>query len=331
VTVEAVLPYWLDRSDEEALGIARQVERAGLGALWVGEMATFDAGALATAIGDRTERLALRIGPLAVGVRSPVAVALAASSVATLTGHPVDVALGASSPGIVAGWHGRPWEQTARRMRETIECLRPILRGERADYDGDLLRSHGFRLRRPVPEARIWAAAFGPAMTRVAARHADGVLLNLVSPDHVREVSQTVAEEADRVGRTAPPLAVWVPAAIEPAEAARAQLAGQLAVYLAPPGYGEMFSSLGFAELVKRARGGARRAELAADIPLELAEQVGAIGSAEHVAERIAAYHQAGADVVGVVPSTAEDPDGKRVLEAAATGAGSLRTGRPGG
>ena len=51
--LEGVLPFWLDRADEEALEIALEVRRAGLGALWVGELATFDAVALATAIGDR--------------------------------------------------------------------------------------------------------------------------------------------------------------------------------------------------------------------------------------------------------------------------------------
>ena len=68
--VEGVLPYWLDRPDEEALDIALAVEEAGLDALWIGELVTFDAVALATAIGDRTERLRLKLGPLAVGVRS---------------------------------------------------------------------------------------------------------------------------------------------------------------------------------------------------------------------------------------------------------------------
>ncbi len=204
-------------------------------------------------------------------------------------------------------------------MRETIECLRGILAGERADYEGEHVRVHGFRLRRPLARTRIWAAAFGPAMTRVAARHAGGVLLNLVSPDHVRSVKQVIEAEAAQAGRPAPPLAVWVPAAIEPGQAATAQLAGQLAVYLAPPGYGEMFSALGFPELVERAREGGRRAELAAEIPVELLEQVGAIGTAEQIRQRIAEYHQAGADVVGVVPSTAEDPAGARVLKAAAS------------
>lgn len=320
--IEAVLPYWLDRPDEEALDIAGEVERAGLGGLWIGEMATFDAVALATAIGHRTEQLNLTVGPLAVGVRSPVALALAVSSVNGLTGHAVDLALGASSPVIVSAWHDRAWERPAPRTRELLECLRTLLAGERAAYDGELVRAHGFRLRRPVPEARLWVAAFGPAMTRVAARHADGVLLNLVPPEHVREVRERVDAEAAQAGRQAPPIAVWVPAALDPGPEALAQLAGQLAVYLAPPGYGEMFADLGFGELVARARSGGRRKELAAATPRELIEQVGAIGSAGQISERLAAYRQAGADVVGVVPTTAEDPAGARVLSAVA-GCGS--------
>jgi probable F420-dependent oxidoreductase len=318
--VDGVLPYWLDRPDEEALGVADAVRDAGLAGLWVGEMATFDAFALATAVGLRTEGgPALTIGPLAVGVRSPVAIALGASSVATLTGAEVGIALGASSPLIVAGWHDREWAHAAARTRETIEALRPILAGERADHDGEHVRAHGFRLRAPLPGARISVAAFGPAMTRVAARHADEVVLNLVPPEHVRAVRATIDAEATAAGRDAPPaLAVWVPAALDPGEAARAQLAAQLAVYLAPPGYGEMFTELGFGSLVERARSGARRAEVAAALPFELLQQVGAVGSAGEVARRVAEYRAAGADRVGIAPSTAEDPDGRGVLRAAA-------------
>jgi alkanesulfonate monooxygenase SsuD/methylene tetrahydromethanopterin reductase-like flavin-dependent oxidoreductase (luciferase family) len=69
--VEGVLPFWLDRPDLEALDIATAVRDAGLGTVWIGEMATFDAFALATAVGRRTPGLALKIGPIAIGVRSP--------------------------------------------------------------------------------------------------------------------------------------------------------------------------------------------------------------------------------------------------------------------
>jgi probable F420-dependent oxidoreductase len=251
-------------------------------------------------------------------VRSPVTLALGVSSVASLTGTTVDIALGASSPMIVAGWHDREWAHAAPRVRETIECLRSLFAGERSDYDGGQVRSHGFRLRRPRPETRIAVGAFGPAVTRVAARHADEVVLNLVPPQRVAQVRATIDGEAAKVGRTPPSLTVWVPAAFEPGEAALRQLAAQLAVYLAPPGYGEMFCELGYGDLVQRARAGAGRRELADHVPADLLGQICLAGSTERIAETLRAYHEAGADCVAVVPSTAEDPGGRAVLTAVA-------------
>ena len=145
-------------------------------------------------------------------------------------------------------------------MRETIECLRSILAGTRVDYTGQHVRSHGFRLRKPMPDSRIAVGAFGPAMTRVAAQHADEVVLNLVPPARVADMRAIIDAEAAAAGRIPPRLTVWVPVAVNPGDAALRQLAAQLAVYLAPPGYGEMFSELGFLDLVQRARAGARRA-----------------------------------------------------------------------
>lgn len=316
--IEAALPFWLDRPDDEALRIARSARDAGIGALWIGEMATFDAFALATAVGMANPGLRLKLGPLPISVRTPVGMAFGARSVATLTGCPVDLALGASSPVIVTGWHDREWLRGAPRMRETIACLRAILRGERAGFDGHLVRSHGFRLRDPLPEALIGMGVFGPVMTRVAAELADDVVLNLATPHRVAAVRKRIDIRAAAIGRTRPHLTVWVTVAVEPGEAAVRQAANQLSVYLAPPGYGEMFSELGFADIVARARGGARRGELAAAIPGEMIAQLGAVGSAEQVTARIHAYLRAGADTVAVVPSTADDPDGRAALRCAA-------------
>lgn len=316
--IEAALPFWLDRPDTEALGIARSARDAGLDALWVGEMATYDAFALATAIGTATPELRLRLGPLPISVRTPAGLAFGASSVASLTGCKVDLALGASSPTIVTSWHDRDWMHAATRMRETIECLRPILAGERSNYDGRLLRSHGFRLRHPLPDARIAVGTFGPATLRVASEFADEIVLNLATPQRVSEVRRQIDADAAAAGRRPPHLTVWVTAAVDPGEAARRQAANQLSVYLAPPGYGEMFTELGFASLVAAARNGTRRSELAEAIPLDMVAQLGAVGSPEQVTERLRAYLHAGADTVAVVPSTADDPDGRAVLRCAA-------------
>ena len=314
--IEVVLPFWLDRPDGEAMDIALAAAELGFGALWIGEMATYDAFALATAVGLRAPEMALKIGPLAVGVRGPVGLALGVSSVASLTGSRVDVALGASSPAIVAGWHDRRWVHHVPVMRETIECLRSILTGARTEYVGQHVSSHGFRLRGPQPETRIALGAFGPGMIRLAAQSADEVVLNLASPARVAQVRAAMDSAAAAAGRAAPRLTVWVPAALDPGAPAHAQLAAQLAVYLSPPGYGEMFSALGFDDLVRIARTGASRRELAAAIPVELLHAVSALGTAESVAARLDAYREAGADCVAVVPSTAQDPGARMTLGA---------------
>lgn len=311
--VEVVLPFWLDRPDLEATQIAQAASENGFDALWIGEMATFDAFALATAIGLRAPELILKIGPLAVGVRGPVTLALGVSTVASLTGNRVDLALGASSPAIVAGWHNRQWARHVAVMRETIECLRPMLAGTRVDYTGRHVASHGFRLRSPSPDTRIALGAFGPGMIDLAARRADELVLNLASPARVAEVKAAL-----RKSGADPRLTVWVPVALEPGVDAHAQLAGQLAVYLAPPGYGEMFSALGFDDLVQKARSGATRRELAAAIPVELLDAVSAMGSADRIAAQLRAYRDAGADCVAVVPATAEDPGARATLTALA-------------
>jgi probable F420-dependent oxidoreductase len=319
--LQVVAPFWLDRPDEEVMDIAAAAARHRFATMWLGEMASFDAFALATAVGLRTPGLALKIGPLAVGVRSPVALALGLASVATLTGAHVDLALGASSPDIVSGWHDRPWTALAPRARETVEAVRSILAGERAAYDGEHVRAHGFRLRAPQRDARVSLAAFGPQMTRVAAAAADEIVLNLVTPGRVAEVRVIADSHAHSHGRPAPEIAVWVSAALDPGELALAQMAAQIAVYLRPPGYGEMFTELGFGPLVERSRTGAKRTELAQEIPIELLRDVCAVGSAAEVTARLASYLEAGATHVGVVPVTAEDPGGDRLLAALAAGA----------
>jgi alkanesulfonate monooxygenase SsuD/methylene tetrahydromethanopterin reductase-like flavin-dependent oxidoreductase (luciferase family) len=155
-------------------------------------------------------------------------------------------------------------------------------------------------------------------MTRVAAQHADEVVLNLVPPTRVAEIREVIDTEAQTAGRPAPGLTVWVPVSVDPGDAAHSQLSAQLAVYLAPPGYGEMFSELGFLDLVQRARAGAKRFELAAAVPVELLDQVCALGSPDRIAARLQAYYEAGADSVAIVPGTAEDPGGAATLNAVA-------------
>ncbi len=95
--LSVVTPLWQDRHPSENLEVARNADRLGFPELWIGEMATFDAFAFATAAGLQTERIGLTLGPLAVSVRTPMTMAMGIASVAALTGRETRLALGAST------------------------------------------------------------------------------------------------------------------------------------------------------------------------------------------------------------------------------------------
>ncbi|MTE15754.1 LLM class flavin-dependent oxidoreductase [Nocardia aurantiaca] len=387
------LPYWQNREPLDALRVAEAADRLGYHRLWIGEMATFDAFALATAIGRSPGRIPLCIGPLAIGVRSPATIAMGTATVAALTGRPVDIALGSSSTVVVRDWHGRRRHRTARHLEEATRIVRALLAGEKVEYDGLIERVRGFRLRLPalgptlarsvdgphtdaqigrpsvgsaharhgreqqsrpptapegaatVDEAEnagpravaaprggeVVVAAFGERALEVAARCADRVVLNLVTPAQVARCVAVIREFAAAAGRPAPPVSVWVTAAFEPDAGMLVTVRRGVVGYLRAPGYDAMFTEAGFGDVVELARTGAHPRQVLAAIPNELPAAVGIFGDAETVAARLGRYRDAGADEVVIVPVTADDdPAGQRTLEALA-GIRAQSAGRPEG
>jgi probable F420-dependent oxidoreductase len=314
--VAVTLGLWQDRPAEEALTTARVADALGFNELWIGEMATYDAFVLATHIGSCTDRIGFVIGPLAVSVRDPVSIAMGAASVAALTGRPVGVAVGTSSEMLVEQWHGRKRMQPSVALRESLLALRPLLRGEKVSFAGEVVRTSGYRLRLPAPNSTLSAAAFGPSAVRAAARLADRMVLNLTTPASAARLIEAMRAGAEAAGRSAPRVALWAPAAVDPDEEARHQLRRAVVSYLAAAGYREMFEKAGHAELVALALRRPHPGELLAAIPDSLVEEVGLVGRREQVRERLAAYARAGVDEVAVAAaSTSTDPAGGRTLE----------------
>ena len=69
--VAVTLPYWLDRPAGEALAVVRAAEAAGIPELWIGEMATFEAFALAGAVAASTAIERIVVGPAAARAARP--------------------------------------------------------------------------------------------------------------------------------------------------------------------------------------------------------------------------------------------------------------------
>ena len=313
-----VTPLWQDRPAGENMEVAVNADRLGYPELWIGEMATFDAFALATAVGGHTRQIALSIGPLAVSVRTPVTMAMGIASVAALTGRQVALALGASSTVVVEQWHGRPRSCTASHLDETAQIVRGLLAGDKVNFSGELASCRGYRLRLDAVSSPLTVAAFGPAAVRVAARRAERMLLNMVTPDSLARLRAELAAAAAAAGKPTPQVAVWLSCAVDPAPEAIQQLLRAMVGYLAAPGYAEMFIEAGFSDLVRLARSRPHPGELLAAMPDELVAAVGLVGTEAAIARRLEQYRAAGADEICLVPATAGDPAGARTLAAMA-------------
>ena len=314
--LSVVTPLWQDRPASENLEVAINADRLGFPELWIGEMATYDAFAFATAAALNTKQISLTIGPLAVSVRSPMTMAMGTASVADLTGRQTQLALGASSVVVVEEWHGQQRSRTATHLAETAQIVRGLLNGEKVIFEGELASCKGYRLRLDAPATPLTIAAFGPAAVRAAARHADRMLLNMVTPESLATLREQMETAAAKAGKPAPSLAVWLTCAVDSEREAIDQQLRAVLGYLAAPGYAEMISAAGFAEVVEFARSRPHPKELLAVMPDELVSAIGLVGSEADIARRLEEYRAAGADEVCLVPATAGDPGGIRTLQA---------------
>jgi probable F420-dependent oxidoreductase len=315
VGIEISLGLWQDRPPEEVIQTAILADRYGYPAVWIGEMATWDAFALGAHVGRDFRRSALVLGPFAVGVRDPTMIAMGVASVAALTGRPVGVALGTSSPTVVQQWHGRDHGRSGVALAESAQVVRALLDGGRGEIDGSVIRTRGYRLRLTPPRSELIIAAFGERAIRTAARHADRMVLNLLDAASVADLVGRLKVAAGEAGRECPRVAVWVSAAVDPGPDALEQLRRGVVGYLAAPGYRDMFTRAGFGELVDYALTRPHPRDLLAAVPPHLVEVVGIVGDEATVADRIAEYGAAGADDVVVVPSATDaDPAADRTL-----------------
>jgi probable F420-dependent oxidoreductase len=317
--LEVSLGLWQDRPPEEVIDTAVIADSFGYRAIWVGEMATWDAFALGTHIGARLTQSDLVLGPLAVAVRDPAMIAMGVASVASLTGRGVSVALGTSSTTVVERWHGRDRSRSALALAESAVAVRALLDGEKARVDGVMVRTSGYHLRLRAPKSELIVAAFGDQAIRVAARHADRMVLNLIDPDSVRTLVTKLRAAAEEFGRPCPRVAVWTGCAIDPGPLAIEQLRRSVVGYLAAPGYADMFRAAGFPELVDYALTRPHPTDLLARVPTELNRVTGLVGDVERVEARIKEYAAAGADDIVIVPAaTDDDPAAERTLRLAA-------------
>ncbi|MGH3272979.1 MAG: LLM class F420-dependent oxidoreductase [Streptosporangiaceae bacterium] len=250
----------------------------------------------------------LRLGTAIAGIytRAPVALAMAAGTLAALAPGKFVMGIGTSSKVAVEQWNGIPFEKPVQRSRDMLRFLRAALSGAKVTQQYETFSVNGFRLD-PAPEVppALALAALRPGMIKVAVRESDAVITNWLAPKDVPRVRSVAGEDVEVIAR------VFVCPTTD-TDVARAIGRRVVAAYLTVPVYAAFHEWLGRGELLapmlKAWAAGDRRGALEV-LPDEVVDDLIIHGPLEHCRERVAEYHATGLDtpIIQLLPAPGAD------------------------
>lgn len=215
-------------------------QQENVDSLWVPESWGRESFATLGAISQVTKKVSLGTSIINIYSRTPAIVAMAATTLDMLSDNRTIIGLGASTAAIVENWHGLKFNRPASRMKEYIECLRLMTRGEKVKYNGEFFQINNFKILHQPQRANIpiFMAAVNKKMVSMASKLADGILLYLRP---LEELKRTTTELKQATKGKSFEIACSFICAMsnkEP-EKARARAATTLAFYIA---VGEYYS-----------------------------------------------------------------------------------------
>ena len=314
-----------------AADTVRSLELAGLDTVWVAEAYGFDAPSLMGYLAAKTERIEIGSAIMNIYSRTPTALGQTAAGLDNVSEGRTILGLGASGPQVIEGWHGVPYDKPTARMREVVDIVRRVLRREVVQNDGviklPLPQGQGTGLGKPLkllnhPERSIvpiYIAALGRKSVEATAEYADGWIPTMFAPERMHTIwgDALAAGKAKRQPGLAP-LQVVAGGLVAIGEDVKAclDLARPLyALYIGGMGarkknfYNDVVSELGWAKAAKEIQDlylSGKKKEAEAAVPVDLLEATNLVGPEGYVAERIAAYAEAGVTNLQIKDATGD-------------------------
>jgi len=308
----------------EIVDLVGLAESLGYESAWVAEGHGGDQFAILAACAMRTSRIKLGTSISSVFVRTAPTIAMAASSLADLSGGRFMLGLGSSHKVQVEPEHGVVYEKPLTRMRETVVVVRTLIREGRVRFEGETVRIEDFDLwyaprHRDVP---VYLAAVFPKGIALAGELADGVILTRSTLHTASAVRRQIALAASHTGRDPGRIEITslLPTAVGATTAgALAALRPGVALYAGYfPRYNRLMAEHGFAAEAAAiaaawARGDREAAERAVSDAMVLETCIA--GTPEECRARVEAYQRSGVDVPILSPF-ARGADAKARFEA---------------
>ncbi|MGC9537456.1 LLM class F420-dependent oxidoreductase [Streptomyces sp. UG1] len=294
----------------------RELADAGYTDIWTTEAAGTDAFSPLLLAAAWEPRLNLGTGIASVFTRGPALLAQSAAALAEAAPGRAMIGIGASSPIFTTRWNSIPHEAPYQRVVDTLAVLRRALAGERVDHEGKTLSVRGVRLERPPAVAPpVVLAALRQGMIRLAARAADGVMINWLSAQDVRTVAATYAE----AGGSGPIVDRIMVCPNPDAELVRAKVKPLIARYLSVPGYAEFQRWLGRGEALTpmwKAWEAGDRTGAAKAVPDEVVDELVVHGTPEECRRGLAEFVASGVTVpvVALLPYGVDPIEGAMAI-----------------
>ena len=303
----------------------RKLADTGYTDVWTTEAAGTDAFSPLLLAAAWEPRLRVGTGIASVFTRGPALLAQQAAALAEAAPGRAMIGVGVSSPTFVRNWNSIEYSQPYQRTFDTLAVVRQALSGQRVDYAGKTLSVHGLRLERPpgTPPLLI-LAALRQGMIRLAAKAADGLMVNWLSAADVQQVTATY-----RTAGGQGPIIDRIMVCPNPdADVVRQSVKPLIARYLSVPGYAEFQRWLGRGDALEpmwRAWAAGDRAAAAAAVPDCVVDELVVHGTAEACRDGLAAFAGAGVTVpvVAILPYGLDPVDAAFQVGAAMGGSGS--------
>ncbi len=228
---------------------AAAAERDGFDSYWAPHIFGHDALTALAVAGTTVPRIELGTSVVPTFPRHPHAIAQQAHTVAAASGGRFTLGIGLSHKVVVENMFGLSYDKPVRHLREYLEVLMPLSRGEPASVDGELYRVHAGVSAKGSDGFGVVVAALGEQMLRVTAALADGTLTWCTGPVTLAQHTiPTITRAADEFGRPAPRVIAALPVCVTAdTAAATARAAETFAAYGALPSYRAMLDREGVA------------------------------------------------------------------------------------
>jgi F420-dependent oxidoreductase-like protein len=221
---------------------ARQVKDAGLGTVWATQAMGWDSLIALATITVPGLRLGASVVP--VPQRHPLVLASQALSVQAATGNRLILGIGAGVSTLTQRMFGISYDRPARRIREYLNVLNPLLRGESVDHRGETLTAFGQVTIPGAEPPRVLMAALGPAMLKVAGELTDGTITWMTG---VRTLAEHIVPSITRVNPKARVVAGLLTCVTDDETAVRQRISEQFAIAGQVPEYRAMLDREGVA------------------------------------------------------------------------------------